>query len=72
MNFVADVFERAVVFANGKAVLDDKVKTVFMQKEVLDMAYLEQPDIVKLSLELKFRETYLNTEEFIRLSQELQ
>ncbi len=71
MNFVADVFERAVVFANGKAVLDDTVKTVFMQKDVLDMAYLEQPDIMKLSLELKFKETYLNTDEFVRLNQEL-
>lgn len=66
MNFVADVFDRAIVFAGGKAVLDDTVKNVFLQKDVLDMAYLEQPDIMKLCLELNLKETYLNMEEFMK------
>ncbi|WFR55535.1 ABC transporter ATP-binding protein [Anaerocolumna sp. AGMB13025] len=68
MNFVAEVFERAIVFAKGKAVLDDTVKGVFLEKEVLDGAYLEQPDVMKLGLKLELGE-YLNVEEFVRLYQ---
>jgi energy-coupling factor transport system ATP-binding protein len=68
MNFVAEVFERAIVFAKGKAVLDNAVKQVFLEKEVLDAAYLEQPDVMKLGRELDLDE-YLNAQEFIRLYQ---
>lgn len=71
MNFVADVFNRAIVFAKGKAILDDTTKNVFLQKDILTKAYLEQPDIMKLCLELNFKEMYLNMEEFIRSNREL-
>jgi energy-coupling factor transport system ATP-binding protein len=65
MNFVADVFERAIVFAEGRVLLDDTTKAVFSQKEVLEKAYLEQPDVMKLCHELGFKENYLNVDEFI-------
>lgn len=65
MNFVADVFERAIVFAGGKVLLDDDVRTVFSQKEVLERAYLEQPDVMKLCHELGYSENFLNAEEFV-------
>lgn len=66
MNFVADVFERAIVFAQGNVILDDSTKVVFSQKEVLEKAYLEQPDVMKLCYELGFKENFLNVEEFIQ------
>lgn len=66
MNFVADVFERAIVFAKGHVILDDTTKVVFSQKEVLEKAYLEQPDVMKLCNELGFSENFLNVEEFIQ------
>ncbi len=66
MNFVADVFERAIVFAQGHAILDDSTKVVFSQKEILEKSYLEQPDVMKLCYELGFKESFLNLEEFIQ------
>ncbi len=69
MNFVADVFERAIVFAMGNVILDDSVKKVFTQKEVLEKAYLEQPDVMKLCHELGFKESYINIDEFVKMSQ---
>lgn len=64
MNFVADVFDRAVVFAEGNVLLDDTVKNVFLQKDILNTACLEQPDVMKLCFELNFKPC-LNMEEFI-------
>lgn len=65
MNFVADVFERTIVFANGYVLCDDTTKAVFEQKEILEKAYLEQPDIMKLSHELGFKKSFLSIEEFV-------
>jgi energy-coupling factor transport system ATP-binding protein len=69
MNFVADVFERVIVFANGKVLLDDTAKAVFSQKEVLEEAYLEQPDVMKLCHELGFTENFVNVDEFVSMQQ---
>ena len=67
MNFVADVFERAIVFANGCMLRDDTTKAVFLQKDVLEKAYLEQPDVMKLCYELGYRESFLSIDEFVRV-----
>ena len=66
MNFVADNFERAIVFAKGCVLRDDTTKAVFQQKDVLEEAYLEQPDVMKLCHELGYRESYLSIGEFVR------
>lgn len=66
MNFVADVFERAIVFANGHMLRDDATRAVFLQKDVLEEACLEQPDVMKLCCELGYEESFLSIEEFIR------
>jgi energy-coupling factor transport system ATP-binding protein len=71
MNFVADVFERAIVFANGHLLRDDTTKAVFLQKEVLEEAYLEQPDVMKLCYELGYQESFLSIEEFVRAKKSL-
>ena len=66
MNFVADNFERAIVFTNGYVLRDDTTKAVFQQKDVLEEAYLEQPDVMKLCYELGYRESFLSIGEFVR------
>ncbi|QOX65000.1 ABC transporter ATP-binding protein [Anoxybacterium hadale] len=65
MNFVADVFERTIVFASGKMIADDDTKSVFLQRDVLEKAYLEQPDVMKLCTELGWRESFLSIDEFV-------
>ncbi|HML38964.1 MAG TPA: ABC transporter ATP-binding protein [Bacillota bacterium] len=65
MNFVADVAERAVVLSGGRILYDGDTKSVFMQKEVLEEAYLEQPDVMKLCGELGYRESFLSIDEFV-------
>lgn len=65
MNFVADMFERTIVFAGGKMIADDDTKSVFLQKDVLEQAYLEQPDVMKLSTELGWQESFLSIKEFV-------
>jgi energy-coupling factor transport system ATP-binding protein len=66
MNFVADNFERAIVFAKGFVLRDDTTKAVFQQKDVLEEAYLEQPDVMKLCHELGYRESFLSIGDFVR------
>lgn len=66
MDFVAENFERTVVFAKGKILLDSDTREVFSQKEILEKAYLEQPHITKLCYELGYDKTFLNAEEFIQ------
>lgn len=65
MDFVADTFERAIVFAKGKAILDDNTRNVFSKKDILEQAYLEQPNVTKLCQRLGYDEIFLTTEEFI-------
>lgn len=67
MNFVANVFERTIVFTKGKVLLDDNTKAVFSQKDVLEHAYLEQPDVMKLCHELGYEDNFLNVDEFVQM-----
>lgn len=66
MDFVAETFERAIVFARGNILLDGDVRTVFAQKDVLEQAYLEQPGATKLCHELGYGEVFLSPEEFVQ------
>lgn len=66
MNFVADNFERAIVFSNGCVLRDGATKDVFLQKDVLEEACLEQPDVMKLCSELGYRDSFLSIDEFVR------
>jgi len=65
MNIVADVFERTIVFASGKKIADDDTKSVFLKKDILERAYLEQPDVMKISTELGWQESFLTIDEFV-------
>lgn len=65
MDFVADTFERAIVFAKGNILLDDTAKEVFAEEKILQQAYLEQPNVTKLCRELGYSSVFLTAEEFI-------
>lgn len=62
MDFVAETFDRAVVFAQGKVLLDGDTQSVFQKKEILEKAYLEQPHTMQLCHALGYPETFLTPE----------
>lgn len=65
MDFVADTFERVIVFAKGNVLLDGTAKEVFANESILKEAYLEQPNVTRLCQSLGYKEVFLNTDEFI-------
>jgi energy-coupling factor transport system ATP-binding protein len=64
MDFVADTFERAIVFAKGNILLDNNTREVFTNESILKEAYLEQPSVTRLCQSLGYDEVFLNTDEF--------
>lgn len=65
MDFVAETFERTLVFANGKVLLDGTTREVYSHKDILESAYLEPPHVTQLCQKLGVTETFLTVEEFI-------
>lgn len=65
MDFVAECFERTIVFAKGKVLLDGPTKEVFAKEEQLREAYLEPPHVTQLCKALGYKETYLSVEAFV-------
>ncbi len=65
MDFVAETFERTIVFAQGNILLDGTTREVFAQKDILEQAYLEQPSVTKLCHSLGYQEIFLTAEEFV-------
>jgi len=65
MDFVAETFERTIVIAKGKVLLDGTTREVYAYKDVLNEAYLEAPNVTQLCQCLGVKETFLTVEEFI-------
>ncbi|MGH4139067.1 energy-coupling factor ABC transporter ATP-binding protein [Clostridium sp.] len=65
MDFVAETFEAAVVFAKGNVLLDGTTREVYSHKEELEHAYLEVPNATQLCQMLGVKEIFLTAEEFI-------
>ena len=65
MDFVAEAFERTLVFAEGNVLLDGTTREVYSHKEELEQAYLEAPNVTQLCELLGVKETFLTVEEFI-------
>lgn len=65
MDFVAEYFDRAVVFAKGNVLLDGTPEVVFANADVLEKAYLEQPNVTKLCHALGQENTFLTTDAFV-------
>ncbi|AZU60740.1 energy-coupling factor ABC transporter ATP-binding protein [Neobacillus mesonae] len=66
MDFVAENFERTIVFNKGKVLLDGKTREVFSQKEVLKEANVEPPGVTQLGDRLGLKKTILTVEEFLQ------
>lgn len=65
MDFVAETFERTLVFAEGKVLLDGDTREVYSKREVLEQAYLESPNVTQLCEKLEMEDTLLTVGEFI-------
>jgi energy-coupling factor transport system ATP-binding protein len=66
MDFVAENFERTIVFNQGKVLIDGDTRFVFSQKEILRAAYVEAPGITQLADLLGFKNTILTIDEFTK------
>ncbi|WP_042357078.1 energy-coupling factor ABC transporter ATP-binding protein [Bacillus rubiinfantis] len=66
MDFVAENFERIIVFNQGTVILDGATREVFTRKEVLKEAKVELPGITQLANRLGFQNTVLTIEEFLQ------
>nr|WP_211663658.1 ABC transporter ATP-binding protein [Lihuaxuella thermophila] len=66
MDFAAAVFERTIVFAQGRVLLDGTTREVFAERELLKHAHVEPPHVTQLGQKLGCRETFLTAEEWIR------
>ncbi|MGG3942223.1 ABC transporter ATP-binding protein [Peribacillus psychrosaccharolyticus] len=66
MDFVAETFERTIVLANGKILLDGTTREIFLQKEVLVQAGLNLPHVTQLGYLLEKNKTVLTIDEFIK------
>lgn len=65
MDFVAETFERTMVFSQGKVLLDGSTREVYSHHEELEAAYLEPPHVTQLCRRLGYKDTFLTVEEFI-------
>ncbi|MTI59616.1 MAG: ABC transporter ATP-binding protein [Firmicutes bacterium] len=65
MDFVAETFERTVVFNEGRVLLDSNTRDVYSQEAVLKDAYLEPPHVTQLCHKLGAQNTFLTVEEFL-------
>ncbi len=65
MDFVAECFERTIVFAKGKVLLDGPTAEVFSKRDELEQAYLEPPHVTQLCNSLGYDEVFLNVDDFV-------
>jgi energy-coupling factor transport system ATP-binding protein len=66
MDFVAEAFERTLVLAKGKVLLDGTTREVYAHNGMLKEAYLEPPHVTQLCQRLGESETFLTAEEYIK------
>lgn len=65
MDFVAETFERVIVFHDGLVLLDGDTRTVFKAQELLQKSQLELPHITQLAHKFGFSDPLLTIDEFI-------
>lgn len=66
LDFVAETFERIIVFHDGQVLLDDHPQAVFQDQALLKDAHLELPSITQLGRRLGFKNTLLTIDELIK------
>lgn len=65
MDFVAETFERTIVFSQGQVALDGSTREVFTREQLLKGAGLERPHVTRLGAKLGCSHTFLTAEEFV-------
>ena len=65
MDFVAETFERTIVFSQGQVALDGSTREVFTREQLLKEAGLERPHVTRLGAKLGCSHTFLTAEEFV-------
>lgn len=65
MDFVAETFDRTIVFQDGKVLIDGATREVYFREDLLYGAYLEPPHVTQLCQKLGYKETFLTVQEFI-------
>jgi len=65
MNFVAEYFERVLVFCEGRVLADGDAATVFAQLDVLRQAAVEPPQIARLGQALGLTQPTLTVARFV-------
>lgn len=65
IDFCAEHFERVVVMANGKVILDGPARSALAQSSILAQTYVEPPQLMRLAAQLDMSEMPLTVEEFI-------
>ncbi|WP_203227774.1 energy-coupling factor ABC transporter ATP-binding protein [Calorimonas adulescens] len=66
MDFVAETFERVIVFNRGKVLLDGDTRFVYSYRDKLRTASLEQPYVMQLAQKLDIEKPLLTVDEFTR------
>lgn len=70
MDFVAECFERTIIFAQGRVLVDAPTREVFSDEKLIKEAYLELPHVTQLCKNLGYSETCLTVEEFVKVQRE--
>ncbi|UCH58922.1 MAG: ATP-binding cassette domain-containing protein [Anaerolineales bacterium] len=65
IDFCAEQFERSILMAGGRVVLDGSTRQVLSQISVIDQAYVEAPQLMRLAEKLGWDFMPLTVEEFI-------
>lgn len=65
MDFVAECFERTIVLAAGKVLLDGPTAEVYAETEKLKQAYLEPPHVTQLCTGLGYDRVFLTVDDFV-------
>jgi energy-coupling factor transport system ATP-binding protein len=65
IDFCVEHFERAVIMANGKILLDGPARSVLAQEDILAQTYVEPPQLMRLAKRLGLEFMPLNVEEFV-------
>lgn len=65
MDFCAEHFERVVVMAEGRVLLDGPSREVFSRPDVLSQTHVDPPQLVRLASRLGMAAVPMNVEEFV-------
>jgi energy-coupling factor transport system ATP-binding protein len=65
MDFVAETFERTLVFAQGRVLLDGSTREVYSRADELQKSHLEPPHVTQLYSRIGLPGTVLTVDEFV-------